>query len=203
MLTLTLTTLEARDRFTLPDAFVSAPYSYAFSSTQTGVVWSVNGAPPPGFRLPAGTRVGAVAIQVANLERSLAPARAGSILAGVLGLVALALANIGLFGVFAYLVQQRTHELGIRMALGAHWSQVIRVALGDSTRAIAIGLLAGFALAAGASRLLRQYLYGLTPLDPIAYAAVILTLIVAGLAATFVPARRVAKIDPMRALHYE
>jgi predicted permease len=139
----------------------------------------------------------------ANLDRSLAPARIGSMLAGVLGLLALALANIGLFGVFAYVVEQRTHELGIRMALGAHWTQVVRVALGDSTRAIAIGLLAGFGLAVVVSRLMREYLYGLPTLDPVAYAVVMVTLVVAGLTATFVPARRVAKIDPMRALHYE
>ena len=138
-----------------------------------------------------------------NLERSLVPARIGSILAGVLGLLALALAGIGLFGVFAYVVQQRTRELGIRMALGARWTEVIRVVLGDSARAVAIGLLAGFVLAAAAGRLLKNYLFGLGSLDPVAYGAVVLTIVLAAIAATYVPARRVAKIDPVRALHYE
>jgi putative ABC transport system permease protein len=138
-----------------------------------------------------------------NLDRSLQASRAGAGIAEGLGVFALALATIGMFGVFAYWVERRTKEIGIRIALGARPEQVIGLVLRGSSRAMLIGLALGFLGAAGISRLLRNFLYGLSPFDPISYALVVAILAAAALLATFLPARRAAKIDPMAALRCE
>jgi predicted permease len=138
-----------------------------------------------------------------NLEKWLQPSRAGASIAEVLGVFALILATIGIFGVFAFWVEQRTQEIGIRMALGARSGEVIRLVIGSSSRAVLIGLMIGFAGAAGSSQLLRTSLFGLSPFDPLSYVIVGLMLAGSGLAATFLPARRATKIDPMRALRCE
>lgn len=135
-----------------------------------------------------------------NWDKWLQSSRAGASIAAVLGGFALTLAVIGMFGVFAFWVEQRTHEIGVRMALGARPWQVIRLVLSGSSRAVLIGLLAGFGGAIAASRLLVSFLFGLSPLDPLAYAEAILFLSAAGLVATYLPARRATKIDPMSAL---
>lgn len=138
-----------------------------------------------------------------NLEKYLQASLAGAGIAEGLGAFALALATIGMFGVFAYCVEQRTKEIGIRMALGARPKEVIRLVLGVSSRAVLIGLAIGFAGAAAVSRLLQKLLFGLSPFDPISYLMVALVLAAAGLAATFLPARRATRIDPMAALRCE
>lgn len=136
----------------------------------------------------------------ANLDRQLARARLAAGVAAALGALALMLAVVGLWGVFAYWVQQRTQEIGVRMALGAGAGDVARVVLGASSRAVLIGLALGLAAALASSRLLVSYLYGLSPLDPVAYVGVALVLAVAGLLASYGPARRAAKVDPIAAL---
>jgi predicted permease len=135
-----------------------------------------------------------------NMERAAAPARIGAQLAGLLGIFALALATIGMSGVFGYIVQQRTKEIGIRMALGARPWQVVWLVLSGTSRAVLAGLVIGLVGAIAVARLLTDFLYGVSPFDPRAYAAVALVLAAAGLAATFLPARRATKIDPMTAL---
>ena len=139
----------------------------------------------------------------ANLDKYLQASRAGAAIAEGLGGFALLLATIGMFGVFAYCVEQRTKEIGIRMALGARPKQVIGLVLGSSSRAVLAGLLLGFLGAAAGSQLLRKLLFGLSPFDPVSYAMVALLLAAAGLGATFLPARRATKIDPMTALRCE
>jgi predicted permease len=138
-----------------------------------------------------------------NIERQLSGIRVGATLAGALGIFALALATIGMFGVFAYAVQQRTKEIGIRMALGGRPVQVIRLVLGDSSRAAAVGLAAGLAGAVSASRLTVRFLYGVSPMDARAYLSAGIVLVIAALVASYVPARRVTRIDPMSALRHE
>ena len=138
-----------------------------------------------------------------GLDRWLAPSRVGAELAGILGIVALSLATIGMLGVFAYVVQRRTHEIGIRVALGARPGQVIRLVLAGNSRAVVAGLAAGFLGAAAGSRLIQRYLFGVSPLDPLTYLFVAAILALAGAAASYFPARRAARVDPVVALRYE
>ena len=129
--------------------------------------------------------------------------RTFAILASSVGALALVLATVGMFGVFAFWVQQRTREIGIRMALGATRARVMRAVLHSSAPAIAIGLALGCAASAFASGLLRSSLFGLSPLDPLAYVSVMALLSAAALLATVVPARRAAAVDPVVALRQE
>jgi hypothetical protein len=138
-----------------------------------------------------------------NLAGHVRSSRVAAAMAGGLGGLALVLATIGMFGVFAYWVQQRTREIGIRMALGARRAQVVAVVLRSSAWSITLGAIAGIAAALMTSRLLRSYLFGLSPLDPMSYAAVVVLLAVAGTLATYVPARRATRVDPVSALRCE
>ena len=113
-----------------------------------------------------------------------------------IGLLALTLATAGAFGVFAYAVEERRREIGVRMALGAHARQVLWMMLGWARGAILLGIGTGLVLSLAAAPLLRRFLYGLSPFDPITYAAISAILIAAALAATWIPARRAAQIDP-------
>ena len=138
-----------------------------------------------------------------NLRAQLEPARYAAILAGALGLLALSLAAIGMSGVFAYMVRQRTREIGLRMALGARSEQVVWLVLASNLRALAWGLAAGLAGAFAATRLLRSMINGVSPFDPLAYAGVLLLLMGAAAAASALPARRAARVDPVSALRWE
>ncbi len=138
-----------------------------------------------------------------QLSRYLAPARTGAALASVLGFLALAFASVGMFGVFAYIVRQRTREIGIRMALGAKPNQILALVFDASSRSVFIGLAIGLAISAATSRLMHKFRYGLSGLDPLPYVSVCLILCIAAIAATWVPAHRAIRIDPVRALRYE
>ena len=123
--------------------------------------------------------------------------------ASALGLFGLAIATVGLFGVFAYSVRQRTREIGIRMALGARPGDVARLVLTRSSRAVLAGLGAGVLGAIAASQVLRSSMYGLSPLDPIAYGGAMLLLALAAIAASYLPVRRATRLDPTHALRSE
>jgi macrolide transport system ATP-binding/permease protein len=140
---------------------------------------------------------------VENLRPRLSSARTGAVIAGALGGLALMLASVGMIGVFSYWVQQRTREIGIRMALGARSPQVVHLLLGSSARSLLAGTVCGIVGAGSASGLLRSYLFGLNPLDPIAYSGVVALLVVAACAATYWPARRATRVDPVVALRCE
>jgi macrolide transport system ATP-binding/permease protein len=139
----------------------------------------------------------------ANFQRQIEPSIYGAELAGFLGLLALAIASVGMAGVFAYVVGQRTREIGIRMALGAPAPAIVRLVLASSLGALLSGLVVGIAGAAGASTLLAHVLPGMKPLDPFAYGGVVLLLSAAVALASAVPARRAACVDPVRALRWE
>ena len=124
-------------------------------------------------------------------------------IAAALGMVALALACIGIYGVVAYTVQQRTREIGVRMALGANKSQVLLAVMKQNLRVIAIGTATGLAAAAAVSRVITSYLYGLSPLDPISFGAVLIALLASAMIASYVPARRAVTVDPSTALRHE
>ena len=137
------------------------------------------------------------------LEERMQEARTGPMLAGVLGACALALATVGMFGVFAYAVKQRTREIGIRMALGAQPSSVVRLVLAGHSRAVFAGLCVGLLGGAASSTIMGSRLHGLSRFDPVAYLGVAAILTVAGLAASYVPARRATRVDPVDALRDE
>jgi putative ABC transport system permease protein len=139
----------------------------------------------------------------ANRDRRLAPSMVAAWVAGALGLLAAVLAGIGVFSVFAYAVEQRTSEVGIRLALGARPAQVVWSLLGSNSGSVALGLVFGVAGALVASQVLRNQLHGLSPFDPIAYVGVAAVLTIIAVAATIVPARRAIRIDPIVALRCE
>lgn len=128
--------------------------------------------------------------------RSLGTAWVAPVLASSLGALALGLAAVGVFSMFAYTVQQKTREIGIRIALGATTARVIGVMLRSAAVPLSVGLTLGFLAAIAGARLIRAYLYGLSPLDPLAYVAAAAVLMAAAVIASYVPARRAARIDP-------
>jgi predicted permease len=138
-----------------------------------------------------------------QLNSSLTQQRVAATLVAVFGLLALALAAVGLYGLLAYTVSQRTHEIGVRLALGAQTGDVLRLVLRDGLRLALLGIAVGLLIAAGVTRLLASLLYGVSALDPLTYGGVALALIVVALIASYVPARRATKVDPMVALRYE
>jgi predicted permease len=138
-----------------------------------------------------------------TLEASIESSRAGAEIAGMLGTFALILATVGMSGVFAYAVQQRTQEIGIRMALGARPGQVIALVLASSSRAVVAGLTIGGLAAIPIARLMQHQLFGVSPFDPLAYLSVALVFAAAALAASYAPARRASRIDPSSALRYQ
>jgi predicted permease len=123
--------------------------------------------------------------------------------AGTLGMLALLLATVGVYGVMAYAVIQRTQEVGIRMALGAQRGAILRLIIRDGMRLVFVGILIGVAASAALSLVIRHMLYGLSPLDPISFFGASLFLALTAWLACYVPARRATKVDPMIALRYE
>ena len=116
---------------------------------------------------------------------------------------AMLLAAIGLYGVLAYAVGQRTREIGIRLALGAKRAEVLRMIMGQAGRLAVTGIVAGLAAAALASRVLRAQLFEVTPTDTMTYVVVAIGLMVVALIASWIPARRAARIDPITALRHD
>ena len=121
-------------------------------------------------------------------------------LIGVFAIAALALSIMGIYGVVAFGVTRRTREIGIRIALGGSHSDIMRVVVRDATRAVLLGIAIGLVLSAGLGRLLRLFLFGVSPLDPITFAGAAIVFALVAMAACWWPARRVARVDPLIAL---
>jgi predicted permease len=137
------------------------------------------------------------------ISQSLAARRFAVILLAVFAALALVLASIGIYGVISYIVGQRTHEIGIRMALGAQRSHVLKIVLGQGARLALLGVMIGLAAAAGLTRLMGTILYGVSATDPLTFAAVAMVLTLIALAACYIPARRAVRLDRIVALRYE
>jgi predicted permease len=153
-------------------------------------------------RLQPGATIAARPL-TAMVEDTLADAKTGAQIAWAIGALGLVLATIGAFGVFAYAVEERRREVGIRMALGARASQVVSLVLRATQSTVIIGVIAGAVLGATASTLFRQYLYGLSPFDPIAHLQVAVILAAAAGLATWIPARRATRVNPADTLRAE
>jgi ABC-type antimicrobial peptide transport system permease subunit len=129
--------------------------------------------------------------------------RIAAAVAGSVGIVGLLLASIGIYGVTAYTVARRSREIGIRIAMGAQRADVVRLVLGQGMSLVALGSAIGLALAAVASRLLARLLYGVGPVDPVAFLGAAVLFGAIGLVACYVPVRRATNVDAMEALRYE
>ena len=137
------------------------------------------------------------------VARSISSHRFSALLLGVFAALALVLASVGIYGVLAYLVGQRTQEIGVRMALGAERLDVLRLVLTDGARLTLVGVGIGVAVAFGLTRLMSGMLFGVKPTDPLTFASVALLLTAIALLACCLPARRAMSVDPMVALRHE
>ena len=138
-----------------------------------------------------------------RIQNSLLQDELMATLSGFFGFLAALLAAIGLYGVMSYMVIQRTKEIGIRMAIGAERSDVLRMILREATVLTAIGLVFGIGLALGAAQATKSLLYGLKPRDPLTLVMAVVTLSAVAALASFLPAYRASKLDPLTALRYE
>jgi ABC-type antimicrobial peptide transport system permease subunit len=134
------------------------------------------------------------------LRQSLWPARMAAILLGVLGVLALVLASVGVYGVLAYAVAQRTREIGVRMALGANRSQVLTMVLRQAMSPVLVGLVLGLAGALAISRVVARLLFGVSTTDPATFVGVAGMLLLVALVSSWLPAWRASRVDPLLAL---
>jgi putative ABC transport system permease protein len=136
------------------------------------------------------------------LADSIAPRKFNMVLLGVFGMAALVLAVVGIFGVISYSVTQRTHEIGVRMALGAQPADILNMIFREGLLIVGVGLLVGIAGALAAGQVVGSFLT-VSARDPVTYVIVTAILLIVALSACFIPARRAMRVDPMVALRYE
>lgn len=137
------------------------------------------------------------------VSNSFAARRLSMMLLGVFAALALVLACVGIYGVISYLVGQRTHEIGVRVALGAQRNDVLQLVIGHGARMALIGVVIGIGFALGLTRLMANQLFGVSAHDPLTFAGVAVLLIIVAVAACYIPARRAMRVDPVVALRHE
>jgi len=197
----------------LGEASSAMVYQPVFEAPKGAITFFVRTAAAPGgmvaelHRIVRGTDTHIPIVYEKTIEDHMAfalwPSWMGAVLLGAFGFLALLLASMGVYGVMAYSVSQRTRELGIRMALGAQRNKVVHLVLRQGMTLAAIGLVVGLLAALAATRLIGALLYGVNPSDPVVFIAVTSLLSAAAFAACYFPARRAVKIDPVIALRFE
>jgi macrolide transport system ATP-binding/permease protein len=195
----------------LDESYVYLPLSQAHQWTSTLLVRTEG---DPARWLPATGQevrrvdanlpvIGAPLFTMVSLNPFFVVSRVGGLLASIIGTLGLLVACMGVYGIVSYSVARRTHEIGIRMALGAQSVQVLKLVLHEGFKPILAGLVAGVIVSAGVARLLAATLFGLNPLDAVSFIGASLLLSSVALLATYLPARRAMLVDPMVALKYE
>jgi putative ABC transport system permease protein len=144
-----------------------------------------------------------VATMEERFSQAVAPQRFNALVMAIFAAMAVILAGVGVYGVMAYSVTRRTHEIGVRMALGAQRQDVLKLVLRHGVLLVAFGIGLGVAGALALTRSLSSLLYGVKPTDPLTFVGVALVLISVALMASYIPARRATKVDPMVALRHE
>jgi ABC-type antimicrobial peptide transport system permease subunit len=138
-----------------------------------------------------------------RLAKSVASSRFVMLLLGTFSVLALGLAAVGLYGAMAYLVTQRTQEIGLRMALGAQRSDVFKLIVGKGMRLVIIGMAIGLVASLALTRVMGSLLFEVTPTDALTFVIVSVVLLTVALLACYIPARRATNVDPLTSLRYE
>jgi predicted permease len=193
-----------------PLPFIYIPFAQEY---QTGMTLIVRTASDPALLIPAlrneiralnkDVPIFAVQTMTERIGAQLAADRMIAVLLSIFGGAALLLAAIGIYGVMGYSVAQRTHEIGVRIALGAERRDIFRLVLGQGLMLILIGAGLGLGLAITLTRVLQNLLFGVSATDPLVFSMIVLLLIAVALLACYLPARRATKVDPLVALRYE
>ncbi|HEX8772906.1 MAG TPA: ABC transporter permease [Pyrinomonadaceae bacterium] len=193
-----------------PQPYVCRPLSQAYAGTNTVIVRTDS---DPQKLLPlirnevqqldAHMPLASAKTLAERLAMPLLPARIAASLFASFGMLALALAAIGIYGIMSYSVSRRTHEIGVRVALGAQASDVLRLILGQGMTPVLIGVVLGISSALALTRLMKSLLFGMSAADPLTYTGVAALLLSVALLAAYIPARRATRIDPMQALRNE
>jgi predicted lysophospholipase L1 biosynthesis ABC-type transport system permease subunit len=188
-----------------PEVYV--PLNWRRATGATAIVRSSRDPAALGPELRAAVRVAAPDLVIPEpqtmdsmFDRLILQRRFNMIILTLFGVLAIVIAGAGIYGVMAYIVEQRTQEIGVRMALGAEPRQVIRMVLGRASVYLALGLALGLGGGWMLARLIRTFLFAVEPHDPIVYVTAAALLFAAGLVAAAVPARRAARVDPVTAL---